>query len=814
MTIRSHPGRPCAAVRLAAFAAVLVVTAVAKAGTPPPTCAVPTPLLEYRFDEAGSTAPSTGIDATPVILRNADGVAVDLHGAPGSGVSGSAGDRSFDNSDPTPPSVPGGVGMAGYGGRAEQPVDDDLADGLVSMTLAGWFQSDDAASITGNDARLFDKSDPFAPPDGGGWALAWSDAGELSFGVKSSAAPNGTGGGATSSPVFFSENQWVFFAVTFDGTASVENVRFYRGSQTEPAALVDSFSVELGAIDDATMHLSLGNSTNAVRAFEGQLDNLRLFGSAADSTGVLTLRQIESLRRDDLLPKPIVEYRFDETGTEAPSTGTDPTGASLRNADGVGVDSHGAAGSGVSGNPDDRAFDNRDATPPAHGGAVGLGAYGGRAEQLVDDDQLDSFVSFTVQGWIRSDDPPSVTGNGGRLVDKNDGAGPPDGGGWFLDWRDVGALSLQVKSDSVFVGVATSWSAYFSEGAWLYLAVSYDGTAASDNVKFYRGSLAEPVELVDSATIGAGALAGATMHLALGNATNAARAFPGELDDFRVFGSQSDAGGALSIADLEALRAADALGVAVSASDADGDGLLDGCDLTPPVLTPSIEGTLGDDGWYVSDVSISWQVDDPESPIDSIAGCAPESVTADTAGLDSACSATSEGGSTDDAVTVRRDATPPLATAAAGPPQNANGWRRTNVTVSFSATDATSGVAACDPPIVLSAEGADQSASGVCVDAAGNPSAPAIAGDIDIDKTPPEIAVVTPAPGAVYARNQVVLASYWCADALSGVATCAGPVADAQPIDTSRRLAKGRFTVTAVDRAGNTTRKTVVYSVR
>jgi len=36
---------------------------------------------------------------------------------------------------------------------------------------------------------------------------------------------------------------------------------------------------------------------------------------------------------------------------------------------------------------------------------------------------------------------------------------------------------------------------------------------------------------------------------------------------------------------------------------------------TPPVITPTITGTLGDNGWYTNDVTISLSVTDPESAI-------------------------------------------------------------------------------------------------------------------------------------------------------------------------------------------------------
>ena len=59
-----------------------------------------------------------------------------------------------------------------------------------------------------------------------------------------------------------------------------------------------------------------------------------------------------------------------------------------------------------------------------------------------------------------------------------------------------------------------------------------------------------------------------------------------------------------------------------------------GLDYTPPVITPSVVGTLGNNGWYRSAVSVSFTVTDPESAIVSTAGCDPSTITSDTAGDD------------------------------------------------------------------------------------------------------------------------------------------------------------------------------------
>lgn len=90
------------------------------------------------------------------------------------------------------------------------------------------------------------------------------------------------------------------------------------------------------------------------------------------------------------------------------------------------------------------------------------------------------------------------------------------------------------------------------------------------------------------------------------------------------------------------------------------------CDTTPPEITADVGGTLGDNDWYVSDVTVSWTVDDPESTISAQDGCDAAGVLTDTDGVDFACSATSAGGTASETVTVKRDATAPTVTYSGG----------------------------------------------------------------------------------------------------------------------------------------------------
>ncbi len=200
------------------------------------------------------------------------------------------------------------------------------------------------------------------------------------------------------------------------------------------------------------------------------------------------------------------------------------------------------------------------------------------------------------------------------------------------------------------------------------------------------------------------------------------------------------------------------------------------CDTTPPVITANVAGTVGNNGWYTSDVSVSWTVTDNESTISSTTGCGPTTINADTAGQTLTCSATSLGGTNSQSVTIERDATPPTIGGSAAPTPNGNGWNNTHVDVSFICADNLSGLASCGPDQTVSSEGAGQSATGTAVDQAGNSASATISG-INIDTTAPTVsASAAPAPNGSGWNNSAVTVSFSGTDAGSGIADCDAPV--------------------------------------
>jgi hypothetical protein len=169
-------------------------------------------------------------------------------------------------------------------------------------------------------------------------------------------------------------------------------------------------------------------------------------------------------------------------------------------------------------------------------------------------------------------------------------------------------------------------------------------------------------------------------------------------------------------------------------------------DPTPPEITVVTYGTLGDIGWYRSNVSVIWTVKEPEGPPLSTSGCDARTLTADTVGTTFTCSATSDGGTTIQSKTIKLDKTAPApSSGAADRPPDANGWYNRALTVSFSGTDATSGIQACSSVAYNGPDSPTASVSGTCRDRAGNVGNGTFS--LKYDATAPTVSGVRTKPG-------------------------------------------------------------------
>lgn len=231
-------------------------------------------------------------------------------------------------------------------------------------------------------------------------------------------------------------------------------------------------------------------------------------------------------------------------------------------------------------------------------------------------------------------------------------------------------------------------------------------------------------------------------------------------------------------------------------------------DTTPPVITPTVSGTLGSNGWYVSDVGVSWSVTDAESDIASTSGCNPTTINYDTAGVTLTCTATSAGGTSSQSVTFKVDKTgPSAALAITAGTLGTNDWYTSDATVSTSGSDTISGPVTCTPDQYQITETDGTIFNGSCTNDAGL-STNATPLTIKLDKTGPTITWNGgPADGGNYYFGFVpAVPTCTAADSLSGPDSC-----DVTGYGTS--IGSHTMTATAFDLAGNSKVETRTFKV-
>lgn len=165
--------------------------------------------------------------------------------------------------------------------------------------------------------------------------------------------------------------------------------------------------------------------------------------------------------------------------------------------------------------------------------------------------------------------------------------------------------------------------------------------------------------------------------------------------------------------------------------------------------------------------------------------------------------------------TVTYDTTLPTIEAFQNIEPNVNGWNNSDVTVSFTCSDAQSGVASCNTPVTAAAEGLNQTVVGSVTDNAGN--AASVSKTLNIDKVVPTIGTPTWSSNPLL-QGQTTTLSIPASDSLSGVDTVQyaldGGSAQAMTYDAVSNTWRATFgnslavstynvSITAIDKAGN-----------
>jgi hypothetical protein len=275
---------------------------------------------------------------------------------------------------------------------------------------------------------------------------------------------------------------------------------------------------------------------------------------------------LAALASVNAVAQPILEFKFntpgfrytDEAnrGSGAFSTGASPLKLGFRNGLGGGPPRgigetwyvsngsfYSASGAGISGLPNDWAYQN-DTADSDMGGLDGV-ATDNQAAAIAEgvDPNLEGLEQLTVCGWFYARGTEPLR-NYARLVSN---LGPQGGFELRSPWDTPGLLELRLNA-----GSAISPAVFTAVEEWVFFAVTYDSTAAGQEVQFFIGSLSEEVARTGGAIAMAEGAVGPGQLLTIGNSPGGGtRSFSGNFDNIRVYGE------ALTLAQLQEVRAMD-----------------------------------------------------------------------------------------------------------------------------------------------------------------------------------------------------------------------------------------------------------------
>jgi len=254
---------------LAAILAALWMASLTVWATPPP------PVLHYSFDDGAGTVNATDTGTAPAAAGQFNGAATRTSNTP-NGI-GYALDLTTS-------------GVNDYVHCGDPAKLNNSATLSNALTLTAWVNLQ--ATPAAKD-RIMSKISTT-----GGFDLYINNSSATSVNLDFDI--NSTSGGTFSSAINMSQ-QWVFVAVTYDGTKTSNNVVFYTGGTNTAATLLNTTSLGTGAIKNSGLEYRVGSTAASAsdRTPPGWMDDVRVYDT------VLSPVDLEAVRAEGGFPSPL-----------------------------------------------------------------------------------------------------------------------------------------------------------------------------------------------------------------------------------------------------------------------------------------------------------------------------------------------------------------------------------------------------------------------------------------------------------------------------------------------------------------------------
>lgn len=244
-------------------------------------------LLRYSFNEGnGNTSGNSSSTTNSLSLLDSGGNLNDsLWSIAGGGPSASLNDHALNLTIAT------GMGTGHSGPFAKREALEDLPD-LTKFTITGWFRPT-VTDLSRTSLVMVKKENKYLLLQGlsGGPVGARS---RLNLRISNEAGLLIVNSAGEFEEDLSTPFLWAFFAVTYDSTALINNVKFYTGNQGSSVSISSTLSASSEIMPLSGSSLWIGNSSNGGSPFQGYMDEIHIYDS------ILTLVEIEAIRTSSL----------------------------------------------------------------------------------------------------------------------------------------------------------------------------------------------------------------------------------------------------------------------------------------------------------------------------------------------------------------------------------------------------------------------------------------------------------------------------------------------------------------------------------
>lgn len=371
-----------------------------------------------------------------------------------------------------------------------------ILDDLAQFTAEAWMRPNAAS---GGNERLIGKNGA----NDTGWMLQYDSSERLWFGVDYDI----TNLARQSSNNVLVPDQWQHVAVTWNGSATATNVRFYiNGAETTYGTTTNG---NTNRNTDNTQNLCFGSRcTSALGEFTGLMDDVRIYNY---------VRTPAQIAWDYNYGKPVGHWKFDECQGV---TANDSAGNSLS-----GTISAGAGGITSVG-------DCSTATTMWDNGESGKWNYS------LDFDLIDDNVSvtnanaidfdtglnngFSMAAWVYADS--AGESNVGRFIDKGTNTY------CRTDNPSGSNLDIECQLDLTTTDRNVNISSAFTTGSWNHIAFTWTNDSDDDVTVYINGKSRGSSSTNSNDTVPSDA-----NNLTIGNNSAGSATFDGKIDDVRIY---------------------------------------------------------------------------------------------------------------------------------------------------------------------------------------------------------------------------------------------------------------------------------------